>query len=182
MNIIAINTILQRIRRIDGHAIIAGGFLRDRHYGVTPKDIDIFVSNHVALADLQKLFPSARMEIYSAFLEYTSGEIDAVFDLGDLHVGFPVQVIRVTEGTPADRVMRHDFGFCQIYSADLTGLSTKSFTFFSDSASDTVTLTYCEDQQQFDRSMKRWDRLKLKYPQKHLVIPQEFQKYQCVLA
>ena len=167
---------LLALQTIDPSAIIAGGFLRDHYYGKPVKDIDYFVSSVATLKQIKQVFPFARQEHYAEFLRYQAAEVVDVIDLGTIE-GVPAQVIVLAPGLiPEERARLHDFGFCQVWSR---GLPTVFYsgTFVRDNFSDTVTLDHCESYSEFCRSMGRWRRLKQKYPEKTLVIPERFQDF-----
>ena len=71
----------------------------------------------------------------------------------------------------------HDFGLCQ---AACTGMRLE-FTeaFRQDYANRTCTLSVCEDEKQFDCSMRRWARLlpRLAPLGVRLVVPEQFQHF-----
>ena len=157
-------------------SVLAGGFLRDEAFGVPPKDLDYFSPSTLTLGALQTVFPAAKREPYSTFLEYTNEEVKAVYNIGTV-AGFPAQVIALEEGIdPASRIVRFDFGFCQVGMFE-DGGRLYSDAFKADQVNNTATLVHCESANEFTRSMKRWARLQRKYPDRLLVIPEEFQKW-----
>lgn len=177
MDLNKIDAALVLLQAIDSSAIIAGGFPRDMVYGVTPKDIDFFVSHDTTLEMIQNEFPEAKRESYAEWLAYSGNDVADVINLGVIG-GIPAQVIRLTRGSdPLSRMKEHDFGFCQIASFNVMRPSKLTSAFVNDYVNNTVTLIHCEDKTQFDRSMHRWERLQKKYPSKRLVIPAEFQQF-----
>lgn len=168
---------LECLQQLAPDAGISGGYLRDMVYGKQPKDIDVFCSKLTpeSLLCLLVLFPDAKQEAYSAWLDYATGEVDSVWDLG-LVDGLPFQLIVLKEGlVPADRYRFNDFGICQLWH-DGTQLTTTS-AFQMDAVGYTFTLCHCESEHELNRSMRRWDRLKKKYPDHELVIPERFQQW-----
>ncbi|QSI31466.1 hypothetical protein GNX71_18530 [Variovorax sp. RKNM96] len=156
-------------------SVLAGGYLRDRMNDKPVKDLDFFAPYGLTCEALRAAFPGACPETYAAFLAYSSSEVRDVFDIGMVD-GHPAQVIVLEEGMdPLDRVSRMDFGFCQVATGVGVYLTTTAFEV--DQLNQTATLVHCEDEREFTRSMKRWDRLKLKYPERTLVIPAEFQQW-----
>lgn len=167
---------LAALCRIAPGSILAGGYLRDMTFGKPVKDVDFFVSYGTTCETLSTVFPDARREIYAEFLYYSSSEVIDVISIGTVG-GYPAQVIVLKPYLdPMDRVAHMDFGFCQIACGIQGGDLTAAF--HKDKRNNTATLVYCESKQEFDRSMKRWDRLKLKYPERTLVIPEEYQQWQ----
>lgn len=158
-------------------AILAGGYLRDTILERPVKDIDLFCSE---LGDdkrlaLKALFPDAKPEQFSEWLAYQGNEVVAVWSLGEC-AGLPLQLIELAPGcSPVDRAKSHDFGICQVWHDGTDADSTEAF--YRDCHDRSFTLAHCEDQAQFDRSMRRFERLSKKYPDHELVIPQEFQQW-----
>ena len=166
------------LQRIEPEAGISGGYLRDIANGKPPKDIDVFcpLLTETKRTSLSKVFPGAKQEPYSAWLDYATGEVEAVWDLG-LVDGLPFQLIELKVGlSPVERFKFNDFAICQLWHDGFSMQASKAA--LQDIAYNTFTLTQCENQKEFDRSMRRWERLKAKYPDHSLVIPEEFRKYQ----
>jgi hypothetical protein len=147
-------------------AIVAGGFLRDSILGFQPKDIDIFISRRqgVRKEDLvesigQALGGTAKIEFN---LSYTNMEVDRIIEVGIPGAPYPVQVIELGDSkAPVDRVREHDFGLCQVWLGAYYGLdATPAFT--TDRQNKTCTLTHCESLAEWQRSMRRWQRLSQK--------------------
>lgn len=89
----------------------------------------------------------------------------------------PIQVIELGPNIdPAERVKELDFDFCQVWHDGRSIHFTEGFT--EAVRFRQVTLSRCEDEKQFERSMRRWDRLKQKYPDFTLVIPEEYRAFQ----
>jgi hypothetical protein len=134
-----------------------------------PKDIDIFVPN--GAWDWNALRASPMLGA-AEYMERT--EVEGIFDIPGFEL--PVQVIELCPGlSPMERVIAHDFGICQVYSTGTGWGATEAF--FRDRDNRTFTLTHCEDRKEFDRSMRRWNRLKDKFPGFSLVIQEEFLQY-----
>lgn len=170
---------LLKLHSIAPDAILAGGYLRDRLEKVEVKDADFFCTDlgfGLEVDRLKELFPEARLENYSNWLEYTSPDVTAVWHLGTAD-GVPLQLIELTPGrAPEERVKEHDFGICQVWC---DGAAIRYTTeFFKDFTTNAFTLTQCESRREFERSMKRFARLSQKYPNHELVIPEEFAKWQ----
>lgn len=174
-----LTTTLMALQVIAPGTVVAGGYLRDQFFGKAPKDIDFFLPySGGTIERLRTVFPEAKLESYSEWLTYRNEEVDAIYDLGKVD-GLPAQGIVLREGmNPYERVQRFDFGFCQISTDDSGGgLIWPTKAFYKDAANGTATLIHCESRAEFDRSMKRWQRLSKKYPELTLVIPEEFQKW-----
>jgi hypothetical protein len=160
-----------------GRTVLAGGYLRDLLLGRQPKDIDFFIQGRVDRAALHQAFPQFKPEPFSEWLAYKGREVAGVYDLGQQAGGLPMQLIELAEGyDPVERVTAHDFGICQIWTED--GVSIKTTPEFDlDAVNQTFTLTTCENPDEFDRSLKRYDRLRQKYPEFNLVIPEKFHQW-----
>ena len=155
-------------------ACIAGGYVRDVICGKTPKDIDVFVpplrfpleveSSHEAVKEI-----TVEVQRTLGFKEVTGcrymsqNEVQRVWNT-EVFVDFaPVQVIELAPGlTLKERIYQHDFGICQCWF-DATGLHvTKAFV--EDFINETLTLLVAEDEKQYDRSLRRAERFKGKFP------------------
>lgn len=156
-------------------AVVSGGYLRDHLAKVPPKDIDVFTPHMEAhqIASMLRAFPDARVEIFNNAIEYiSSGEVVAVYQLG-LVQGIPLQLIMLSGGiSPRERYKTNDFGQCQCMDDGTSFEGTAQFV--SDCYMQEFTLSVCEDQRQFDRSMRRWSRLSKKFPTHELVIQSRF--------
>ncbi len=164
---------LAAVQAVFPGAALAGGYLRDAFFGRSQKDIDIFVP-------YQRDIPmdSLGLSLFTTPASYMEqAEVHAVFEVDamDGH-SLPVQVIFMAEGVDViQRIMNHDFDFCQIWH---DGWGTNWSADFAHMNPREVTLVHCEDLKQFKRSMKRWDRLKAKYPDFTLIIPERFSAFQ----
>lgn len=148
-------------------AILAGGFLRDVILGREPKDIDIFVPCSLT-ADPGDL-DMVPMRGAAEYMEQT--EVDDIWDVRGYEL--PVQVIMLAPDLdPVERARAHDFGICQVWH-DGEQLH-HSGNFERDVMAKTFTLCICEDKKEFTRSMRRWERLRVKFPEFTLVVPESF--------
>jgi len=172
----AVAASLASLQAIEPAAIVAGGFLRDRLMGVAPKDIDLFCRELTGEQQdaVARAFPGARVEPFSKFLSYQSPDVARVWDLGEAG-GYPLQLIEV-RGDPAVRAAHHDFGLCQVWHDGQELVCTDAFEL--DAQRRTFTLCHCESKREFDRSMKRFERLSNKYLGFALVIPYEFKEWE----
>ncbi len=158
---------LSAVQKVYPSAILAGGYLRDAFFGRSQKDIDIFVDYSEVITGL----PGSVVNTASGYMD--NGDVDLVWELKGY--ALPVQVIMLREGlTAMSRCLEHDFDFCQIWH---DGWSTGCTSAFANANMDEITLVHCENQKEFDRSMRRWKRLSVKYPECVLVIPERFHKY-----
>ena len=170
-----LQTALKALTDVQKHypdALIAGGFLRDTATGRTPKDIDIFIPHQ----ELPRGFPLASELSVEGGAQYASGtEVECLWDLTGYEL--PVQIIMLRPGMdPVERSQNHDFGICQIWWNGV-GQAEYSEAFIHDIRHKTFTLTHCEDESEYKRSIRRWDRLSQKYPEFSLVIPDKFQRF-----
>jgi hypothetical protein len=162
---------LAAVRVVFPEAIIAGGFLRDVYFHRTPKDIDIFVPYTLGAAT--KMLDRFNIPVMVGSAYMPGSDVGVIWNIPGYTL--PVQVIMMDHGVDiVERVKKHDFDFCQIWHDGFCTYSTDAFKAMN---MNTVTLVDCEDHLQFKRSMRRWDRLKQKYPDYQLVIPKRFQHF-----
>ncbi|MBY4725715.1 MULTISPECIES: hypothetical protein [Burkholderia] len=195
MNLIEqFDSILAQLQEVGVKGLIAGGAVRDHILGKQVKDIDVFVAHDPdVVSKLQAAFgvlhvnPSLAAEYIGEVGQSEVSHVYGVtsssdpFDTANTH-RVPVQVIVLAPGMdPLDRVKHHDFGICQCW---YEGAGKNGFTgaFFDDAASKQFTLSHCEDQHQFDRSMRRWERFKERFPEFSLYVPFRFREYTEVFA
>lgn len=163
---------LALVKRTFPGAIIAGGFLRDAFFGRQKKDIDIFVPFDAdERTSLSMELDGFKRLSWSGYM--VGGEVEMVWELKDSDsFGYPVQVIMLRAGLDVEeRARAHDFDFCQVWH---DGTFWRESLDFASRNMYEVTLVHCESQKEFDRSMRRWERLKQKYPDMTLVIPERF--------
>ncbi|MCA8110265.1 hypothetical protein [Burkholderia cepacia] len=189
MNLIKqFDSILAQLQEVGVKGLIAGGAVRDHILGKPVKDIDVFVAHDPdVVSKLQAAFgvlhvnPSLAAEYIG---EAGQSEVSHVYEVSfgddpfDPDLGHvPVQVIALAPGMdPLDRVKHHDFGICQCW---YVGHGFKMYTeaFAADMSGKRFTLMHCEDQHQFDRSMRRWERFKERFPEFSLYVPFRFREY-----
>lgn len=176
------NTIIQQfdnalaaLKRAGIEGLIAGGAVRDYILNKPVRDVDVFVEYR---ADIEERLEQAfGVDCVSRMVaaDYAGNEVKHVFEiLGDSLTDVPVQVIVLNEGlTPGDRAAHHDFGICQCWylgegKFDWTG------AFFSDKELGRFTLSHCEGQGEFDRSMRRWAKFAERFPEFTLRVPEEY--------
>lgn len=158
--------------------VLAGGALRDRYHSVPVKDLDIFLPYSTeAVKNVRRVFDDAGFSLFQeAHMEYEE-MTDCLLVLGfrDLHGLLPdVNIIFLRENVSADHeqvVERIDFGICQIgVFLNENGVAEFYYTnaFVEDVLNKTFTLVREYDQ---DRSLRRFERLKQKYPNHRLVLP-----------
>jgi len=166
--------VLAEVQKFFPKAILAGGYLRDTLTGRTPKDIDVFIPSPEPGA-VRNFESVMKCSPDSGAAEYMDrGEVAAIWTVPGFAV--PVQVISLKPGLcPVDRARNHDFGICQVWHDGTGQYMTEIFA--KDLANRTFTLAACEDSTEFARSMRRWDRLKEKFPEWALVILDEFSHY-----
>lgn len=168
-------------------AVVAGGYLRDMLHGIPPKDMDVFVMSDDGDGPTAALLQAIQVitgpinwlcvggEYWGADSCLRVGEAQVDHD-GNLHP-VPINVIVLQKGIlPADDARLNDFGMCQIWYDGERLQWTDAF--LRDSVFWTFTLKVCEDVNQFARSMRRWERLRQKFPYHTLVIPPEFKEFE----
>jgi hypothetical protein len=167
-------------------ALIAGGACRDHILGRPVKDIDVFVPSQPNIdVKLAKAFGAFNVSpIIAAEYAGAGGEVEHVYEIQEEdadpfaphpleHV--PVQVIVLAPGLdPIERAKCHDFGICQAWYIGSPLVFGSTEAFHLDMRFKTFTLSHCEDQQQFDRSMRRWtSKFRQRFPEFSLYIPVE---------
>lgn len=146
-------------------AQISGGFLRDRHIGRQPKDLDVFIQgrNTLGTEQVETLLYHALGGFgrVSCQFDMSYGEMSEVWRVyqTDLIVqDVPVQVIELADGlNPAERWKQYDFGACQI-SMGLDGIVCTTCAFEQDMVDKTFTLAGQMTQKEYERSLRRWAR------------------------
>jgi hypothetical protein len=166
-------------------ALIAGGACRDHILGKPVKDIDVFVPDQEGIElKLGAAFGHLHVNpIIAAEYAGAGGEVDHVYEIsfGDdpfsesYFEHIPVQVIVLAEGLdPVERAQHHDFGICQVWYVG-NGLFESTEAFHLDKSSSMFTLSHCENQQQFDRSIRRWTS---KFSQRFPEFRMDFSKFE----
>lgn len=170
---------LAMVQGFHPRAFIGGGALRDLMLDRPVKDIDIFVqaTGHQDLHDY--LLAKGYRRTAFASSQYLGGDLECVraseYALG---FGIPINVVELLSFVSLPGALdRHDFGLCQIGFDGNTLM--KSAAFERDVANKTLTLIRCESSIQFNRSMRRAERLRQKYPEHQLVVPDEFMAFSC---
>lgn len=169
-----IDLVLSRLKEVGfKEALVAGGALRDIHngHGHDVKDIDVFIKDRpiyltmliTALHDFDY-----RLAVPMHVTQYMQFEgVVAVHEfISREHPELPpVQIVVMKENRstePSVIIARHDYGICQIGYDGQTLYRTPAYDL--DQKNHTFTLVRCRDEKDHARSMKRWERLHLKYP------------------
>lgn len=157
-------------------AVIAGGAMRDLTFGRAIKDIDVFISyeddKRVSQFDVDN-----RSYIYKEFSGYMNiPDVGRIYSVEQQNnnvndINYNIEVISMDKGmSPFDRIDTFDFGICQIAFNGSEIYKTEHFK--HDEQNKTVTLVYCENQHEWDRSTYRYERsLSKKYSEFTAVIP-----------
>lgn len=163
-------------------SLLAGGCLRDLDNGRPVKDIDIFAPNAGSSFEevrekVGKLVPdSALIGVMGGYENWATEEVLGVFDIAGPHSDY--QLITLSSG-PDSILPRLDFGICQIASDGSSVFRTDAYE--RDKANQTFTLVRCDDAAQYDRSLKRFQRLSEKYQGWKLVDPSSPASYAALL-
>lgn len=164
-------------------ACISGGFLRDVCVGQTPRDCDVFVEMP---KDADAAFERTLHDAFGLVGWYMEVTPEYHACPGVARIGragyvsedplVEINVILLNHGVdPVADAKGHDFGACQVWTEG--GEIHATSAFFNDVAQRTFTLDVCEDQEQFDRSMRRWERLSPRFPGWTLSIPARFSHF-----
>lgn len=164
-------TSLRRVRELFPDSLLAGGALRDLENGRRVKDVDIFAPN---CADLEqatehvKKLANAPFKCLSSenrvgpdgrvYAEWAANDVLAIFDIQSEEMDY--QLICLKCG-PEAIVKRIDFGLCRISTDGQTIHRTEEYN--TDCLNETFTLHRCDDTSQYDRSVRRHERLVEKY-------------------
>lgn len=162
---------LQKVRDLFPGAMIAGGALRDLDNGRPVKDIDIFAPNCTDL-ELAKSFAQGLsnkpLNVLSSenrvnaegrvYQEWAASDVLAIIDIEGEELNY--QLICLKCG-PEDIIKRIDFGICRIATDGET--ITRTDEYHADRVNACFTIHRCDDTSQFDRSIRRHERLVKKY-------------------
>lgn len=166
--------ILKFIQKDIPGASLAGGYLRDAVLGGTPKDIDIFIP-YVEPYVIDRVMQSYSAVEMKGAKYMPQQEVTRIWDVVDSIKTelstrkLPVQIIMLNKGLNIEeRIQQYDFGLCQIWTEGEIVYCTQSFV--DDVNNKTCSLIVCEDDTQFQRSMRRFDRFKQRYPDLQLKI------------
>ena len=80
-----LNVLLELLNKNNVDHLIAGGYARDIHFGIVPKDIDIFVSS---IQHAKSILDSigAEYEEYESYCKVPENYIQGVIKLGDVDI------------------------------------------------------------------------------------------------
>ena len=163
-------SLLSEIKNCASFAVIAGGYLRDKYYGVAIKDIDVFTSADLDVRKLKAGFSEWSVDSNTPSVDDTDdlamyvkeGNEFTVYNLSH-PTRTPIQVIASDAYTTMMSVLGgFDFGFCQIAFDGSNVLVTDAF--WKDAANNTATFLKDKKLPQYSRHEQR---LRAKYP--HLV-------------
>lgn len=169
--------LLGLIQTYDPVAHIAGGALRDLRCHRPIKDVDVFAdARHVK--GIQSILRAQGYSVISQEGEeyFTHAPNTACVDIWTKGDGIPVNVIFQKDLFKLDdQLKRFDFGICQI---GFDGRAVSSTMFFLQDMYDAqFVLRGCENHGSFQNSMLRYERLKEKYEEWPLVIPECMERY-----
>lgn len=158
---------LAEVQKTFPNAVIGGGCLRDVYFGVEPKDIDIFIpmttQKEVSdfLVESNEITVHRDMPSYNGFSNSDVTRVVTVTWKNLKADDLPVELIAV-EVTKDAILNRFDFGICQL---TYDGVEVKyTSRFIIDARTKCFSLVRCDNQDQFNRSLKRWERLHERYP------------------
>lgn len=160
--------VLKEVQQVFPDAVIGGGCLRDLYFNKEPKDIDIFISNSTNdqiskyLCECDEITVARDMPSYNGL---SNSDVTRVITCTWKNLkadDLPVELIAVS--VDKDAILnRFDYGICQItYDGDKIHYTSR---FIIDSRCKCFTLVRCDNQDQFNRSFKRWERLSERYPE-----------------
>ena len=151
-------------------SMLAGGAMRDLDNGRPVKDLDVFCPNVGDLdtfkARVGTLASTKLLGVMGGYENWATSECVGVLDVESPYG--PVQLIGLSTG-PETILSRIDFGICQIGFDGEQVIRTEAYE--ADKAAKTFTIVRSDDEAQLDRSYRRWDRLREKYPDWRLAEP-----------
>ncbi len=160
---------------IKDRAVLSGGALRDWGHGAPVKDLDVFVPWSVDnLDDLNQMFEVLGWSRVQNIPPSCEGLGEVVAVVGYAKDGqIDVNVIFLSPDvdlSPLGIACRNDFGICQVsaWLEDGEWRFDYSEAFITDVMDRTFTLVREGDE---SRSLKRFERLKQKYPEHQLLTP-----------
>lgn len=170
--------VLALIQQHAPFAYLAGGALRDAWFDLPAKDLDFFVpatctydAIHAAL-----LKAGYACTVVAAMQYFADDPTVADARLYEQPGFLQVNVIRLNVFSPLPVALdRFDLGFCQI-GFDGRKLRT-TMAFDADASYGTITLARCESPAQFERTSKRVERFREKYPAFPFVVPERFKVF-----
>lgn len=179
LKLAAIDIILKKVKEVEPLAYVGGGALRDLSCDRPIKDIDIFVPERTDLDKLGALFSDthsvAKVTKSSDYFDFADPTVKEAREYAPIEHGLPINFISMKDShfPMSINMGRFDFGICRIA---YDGLVHPTPEFIHDLDNQVFTLRRCENQEQFERSMARYERLKRKYNWP-LVVPEEFGQY-----
>lgn len=178
---------LALVRRGSSDALVAGGCLRDAHFGVQKKDIDIYVGPAFDAEKVQSATASCFLDVHEdrirEYSQFYGDRMTAVYSVRSDTAGFAddflceadaaptIQVIQMKEPVTLANVLGgFDFGFCQVASrsGDLVWAS-KHFRW--DAENNTATSLLARNDLRLRHSVLRANRLKGRYPTRRFLFP-----------
>lgn len=165
--------ILQSVQTIEPGAILAGGAMRDWDNGRLWKDLDIFIpsgGNTRAITDMLRGKSYRQTRHFDAGYRNVDHTIEDVSTFEANAFEPPIGIIRMArELTPEQWLARFDFGICQI-AFDGQQI-TRTAAYLKDQAQRQFTVTRSDTPGQLERTRERFKRLREKYPDWTLVVP-----------
>lgn len=186
--------ILAMIAKADPGALIVGGCLRDVMFEKRVKDIDVFVGPHMDIDQVRAAFPAdwscsnqfSRLSVEAYRQHFGADMVEVIhvvrprkqsFDLSELvcmddYDPF-IQIIVMNKPVDLEEMLYSvDFGFCQIGIDARCRDVMATPAFVKDATENTATLTDSRrDAGNIQRSLKRAERLREKYPTRKFVLP-----------
>lgn len=159
---------MSTVRRVLPSAYLAGGALRDLDNGRPVKDLDVFFTEdnwvYEALEDgLAKMGYFYKRECPGQYMDGAAQEVYGSSTYESTEGGPELNLIQLEPSfNPASIVDRVDFGLCQI-GYGIMGVDVTT-AYMHDKYNKVFTLTRAETLEGVVRSLKRYDRLKQKYP------------------
>jgi hypothetical protein len=174
--------VLSTLQQIAPEAHIAGGAVRDTILEKPIADVDIFMDDrHVedAAALLRSDCSYVKVGEWKQYLGFSDPAMTRVAKFEKADETTPVCIIGLVPAfaiTPRTNISRFDFGVCM---AAYDGKQTiRAAEFDNDVNDQTFTLCRADNQQQFDYSLSRFEKITTgRYKDWSVVIPEEFEPF-----
>lgn len=168
------NNVLRLIQAVAPEALVAGGLVRDHLLGRPIKDVDVFVSTKddaewdellEELLDGPLRGGQTRFRCGATYKQWKMRpEVVGVIEIATHHDPRPINIIGLNTPNfgPAAVCGQFDFGICRVAYDGKQIYKTPEFEY--DAANEYMSLLRCDNENDFKRAQKRFERLSQKYP------------------
>ncbi|MFG1227165.1 hypothetical protein [Xanthobacter wiegelii] len=170
--------VLSTVQRSSRGAFLAGGALRDLRTRRPIKDVDIFVGPdaNTGLLDVSLHFKGYRKTTIANAAYFSDDESLQLATVYEKDGQLPVNIIQLSRPMSLhEGLERLDWGFCQIGTDGGNIIATEAHE--KDIRQSTMTLCRCQSEDQYVRSMERAKRLRQKFVNWRVVVPEQFERF-----